>query len=264
MKGFDQEMIEKPQHKKHYESAKARFLQASIEKFFENEFFSVFGPAVRDMIAKELTKLVLRILPPKDHVQPGQIVWNAVSVFTRADNPRCIQVPVVLTLISESDIDDLCNGVPMSKISKKAIARITKEAYHQGALLSMRDIGLFSWRDISAISKKRKEYEREHDTVLPHTGNIHDMGSCITHKSMIVRKVIVERKDPTIVSRETNHTQQAVDKYLKDYNRVKICYRQNKDLNFISQATGLSKNLVKQYLNIISEISEKDLKCKSA
>ena len=41
------------------------------------------------------------------------------------------------------------------------------------------------------------------------------MGSCISHKTAIVRKVVLEKKDPADVARECNHSQRAVDHYLK-------------------------------------------------
>jgi len=126
-----------------------------------------------------------KALPLKDHLKPGQIVWNALPISTRADSANPISVPVTLTLIDEQDIDKLTQGVRMSEIMKQAIARITKEAYAQGALLSMRDIGLLTWRYRSAISQHRKAYEKEYDVSLPHPGSLQDMGSCVSHKAMI-------------------------------------------------------------------------------
>jgi hypothetical protein len=68
---------------------------------------------------------------------------------------------------------------------------------------------------------------------------------------MIVRKVAVDKKDPLNVARETNHSQWAVDRYLKDFNRVRLCHQDGKDPKFISLATGLNKLVVNEYLKII-------------
>jgi len=76
-----------------------------------------------------------------------------------------------------------------------------------------------------SVSRLQMAYEKENDAVLPHTGNLHDMGSSISYKAMIIKKVIKEKKDPLYVARETMHTLPAVDKYLKDYQRVKMCYK---------------------------------------
>ena len=75
----------------------------------------------------------------------------------------------------------------------------------------MRDIELLTWRKKGSLVLYRHKYEDKHKTVLPFTGTLHDMGSCLTHKNIIVRKVILEKKDPRYVAKETHHTQKAVD-----------------------------------------------------
>ncbi len=244
-------MIKSPDYVKRFNSAKVRFLKGSLNSFFKQEFPKLIGPILRTKLIDELVKLIEKILPLKDHLKPGQIVWNVVSISTRAAslNPRF--VPVVLTVINEEDIEKLTRGVPMAQIMEQAIARIIQEAYSQGGLLSMRDIGLLTWRSSGSISSYRKKYEKEHDVTLPHTGSLQDMGSCISHKSMIIRKIQVDKKDPYTVAKETNHSMLAVDRYIKDFNRVRLCYQDGKDDNFISLTTGLNKYVVNEYIKIL-------------
>jgi len=244
-------MIKAPDCLKRFNSAKARFLEGALNIFFKREFPKLLGPILRRKLVEELIKLLQDLLPLKEHVRPGQIVWNAVSTKTRADSPNVRFVPVTLTMINEQDIQQLADGVPMTKVAKQGIARITKEAYAQGALLSMRDIGLFTWRNGSAISQYRKQYEKEQNVTLPHTGSLQDMGSCVTHKSTIVRKITIDKKDPLVVAQETNHSIGAVDRYIKDFNRVRLCYQDGKDQDFISLATGLNKFVVNEYVKLI-------------
>jgi len=127
------------------------------------------------------------------------------------------------------------------------------EAYSQNALLSMRDISLLLAIKYSSASTTRKKYEEKHNVNLPHPGNLQDMGSCITHKYQIIYKCVVEKKDPIIAAKETNHTIMAVDRYLKDFNRVKTLYFDDKDGNYIHLVTRLSLNLIAQYVNIINQ-----------
>ena len=96
------------------------------------------------------------------------------------------------------------------------------------------------------------------NVTLPHTGVLHDMGSCITHKKQIVYKMVVEKKDPTAVALETRHSQKAVDSYLLNYNRVKMAYLSNPDIDFIRLVTGLSKGLINQYILLYEEFKLKD------
>ena len=160
---------------------------------------------------------------------------------------------MVLTLVNSNDAEQLATGTPMSEIAQQSIARMCREAFEQGALLSMRDIGLLVWRSNSAISVIRKKWEVNQQTSLPHIGSIQDFGTCISHKTTIIRKVIYEGKDPRRAADETKHSQRAVDRYLKDFHRVKTCYEHMPDVDFITRTTGLSKHLVKQYVNIIKE-----------
>ena len=80
------------------------------------------------------------------------------------------------------------------------------------------------------------------------------MGSCISHKTTIIRKVIVEKKDPADVARECHHTQRAVDRYLKDFHRVKTAYKQNQDNDYVHIVTGIAKHVVKQYIEMINHV----------
>ena len=246
-------MIEASFSVKHYRSAKARFLKPAIMNFFARECPRFFGPTLREKLADELTALFEALAPERTRVRPGQMLWNALDKNTRGDSPRRRYVPVVLTVISEEDVDQLTRGIHMSKISEQAIARLIREAYAQGGILSGRDLALILNRDPRWTSMRRKRYETEHDCVLPHTGALHDMGSCMTHKATIIRKVVLERKDPAQVARECNHCQAAVDRYLKDYHRVKTLYKLDQSVDFIHLATQIAKHVIKQYIDLIEE-----------
>ncbi|MFQ6084517.1 MAG: DUF1670 domain-containing protein [Candidatus Aminicenantia bacterium] len=249
-------MIKSADCVKRFNSAKVRFLKGALNNFFKQEFPKLIGPILRDKLIDELIKLLDKVLPLKDHLKPGQIVWNAVDIHTRADSKNPKFVPVTLTIINEEDIEKLANGAPMSEIRDNAIARIENEAYRQGALLSMRDIGLLTLRDGGSISNYRIKYEKEHNIILPHTGSLQDMGSCISHKAIIIKKIIIDKKDPYAVAKETNHSMLAVDRYLKDFYRVQYCFNDGKDIEFTSKATGLNKFVVEQYFNILQNFQK--------
>ncbi len=246
-------MLLTPNCQKVYKSANSRFFKPSIEEFFRKEFPNHFGPVIRSNIANELLNIFKKLNIEKSRLKPGQILWNALHKDTRADSPNRKFTPVILTMVNDTDVDKLVKGKSVVNVRKDIVARILKEAYKQNALLSMRDIALLMSKSVSNISKIRKEYETENNTVLPHTGNLHDMGSCITHKYQIVYKVIVQKKDPALVANETNHSQRAVDNYLNGYHRVNTLYKDGKDINFIHTVTNISKFVVKQYIEIIEQ-----------
>lgn len=244
-------MIRQPDCVKRYNSAKARFLKPVIANFFAQECPKFFGPVMREKIADELIKIFETVAPEISRLKPGQMLWNALDKNTRGDSPNRKYVPVVLSIICEKDIDLLTQGTHMSKITEKSIVRMIREAYQQGGILSSRDIGLITLRHPSWVSSVRRHFEAQNDCTLPHTGALHDMGSTVSHKATIIRKIVLEKKDPMAVARECNHTQSAVDRYLKDYYRVKTLYNLNHDVKFIHLTTQIAKHVIVQYIKII-------------
>jgi hypothetical protein len=245
-------MIPKSSSVKHYSSAHDRFFKPAIVNFFEREFCGMFGPVVRENIADALIDLFNSLCPESSRLKPGQIVWNALDKRTRADSDRRRYKPVILSLVTDDDVSMFEKGLSIATIRKNVIARMIKEAYQQGAVLSTRDLSLLLVSGSAYLSRLRIQYEKEYQTVLPHTGIIHDMGTTLTHKRLIIYKHVVEKKDPAIVARETNHSQMAVDKYLKDFSRVKTLLNDNKDLDFIHHTTNIARPVIKQYLQIIN------------
>lgn len=245
-------MIRQPDGIRKYCTAHDRFLKPAIINFFAREFSGYFGPVVRENIADALIEVFEKNVPQTDRVKHGQILWNALDKNTRADSPNRRYVPVVLSLVAHEDIALFEKKKPPKEVRKQVIARIIREAYQQGGILSMRDISLIMATDLSQISVLRTQYETEHKTVLPHTGVIQDMGSTITHKVQIVYKHVVEKKSTKIVARETNHSQKAVDHYIHDYNRVKALVDDKKNIDFIHLATKIAKPVIKQYQDIIT------------
>jgi hypothetical protein len=237
---------------KHYSSAHDRFLKPAIVNFFEREFCGMFGPVVRENIAEALINLFNSLCPESSKLKPGQIIWNALDKRTRADSKNRRYKPVILSLITDDDVSLFEKGNSVSTTRKNVMARMIREAYQQGGVLSTRDLSLLLVSSSSYLSQLRIEYEKEHKTILPHTGVIHDMGTTLTHKRIIIYKHVVEKKDPSIVARETNHSQPAVDRYLKDFYRVKTLVNDNKDINFIHHTTNIARPVIKQYLQLIN------------
>lgn len=246
-------MLRTPDSIRKYRSAHDRFLMPAIMNFFKKEFPGFFGPIVRENIAQSLINIFESLCPEHSRLKPGQMLWNALDKNTRADSYRRRYKPVVLTIVSDEDISMFEQRKSIPMIRKNVIVRITKEAYQQGGILSARDISLLLVHDASHISHLRIEYENENKTILPHPGVLHDMGSTITHKRQIIYKYVVEKKPPMIVAYETNHSQLAVDRYLKDFNRVKVLTNDGKDIDFIHQITNIAKPVIRQYQQIIEK-----------
>ncbi|MGI6323026.1 MAG: DUF1670 domain-containing protein [Bacteroidales bacterium] len=245
-------MIPKTPSVKHYSSAHDRFLKPAIVNFFKREFCSLFGPIVRENIADAIIDLFNSLCPESSRLKPGQIIWNALDKRTRADSEKRRYKSVILSLVTDDEVSMFEKNCSIKEIRQNVMARMIKEAYQQGAVLSTRDLSLLLVSSAAWLSQQRIEYEKQNQTILPHTGVIHDMGTTLTHKRIIIYKHVVEKKDPSIVARETNHSQASVDKYLKDFNRVKTLVNDNKDIEFIHHTTNIARPVIRQYLQIIN------------
>jgi len=245
-------MIQKTYSVKRYNAAHDRFLKPAVVNFFKRELNGLFGPIVRGNISDALIELFNSLCPESSRLKPGQVVWNALDKRTRGDSDKRQYRPVILTLVNDDDVTMFEKGTSIKTIRSNVIARMIDEAYKQDAVLSTRDLSLLLVTDASYLSHIRIEYEEEHKKVLPHAGVIHDVGSTLTHKRIILYKYVVEKKSPLTIARETNHSQRAVDRYLRDFNRVKTLFTDRKDLEFIHHTTNISRTVVKQYLQIIN------------
>jgi Protein of unknown function (DUF1670). len=239
-------MIRRPDSERKYHAAHDRFLKPMITNFLVHEL-RYLGPVTAANVADELIRIFEENTPQKDRLKHGQMLWNALDKNTRADSRNRKYKTVVLSIVTDEDIALFEKNKSIKEIRKQMIARIINEAYQQGGILSARDISLMLATSDSSISTARIEFEKEHNTVLPHTGVLHDMGSSITHKNIIVYKHVVEKKSTNIVALETNHSQRAVDHYIGDYNRVKTLIEDNKNVEFIHLATKIAKPVIKQY-----------------
>jgi hypothetical protein len=239
---------------KHYESAHRHLFAAAFDRFLEQNIPLLGGPEMRQLLINKIIEIFDSYTVANEHLKPGQMLWVAVDKNTRADSTKVRYQPVILTMITDDEITDLADGkrTPPQQLPG-ATARILKEAYAQGALLSMRDLALIFKRSPGEMSTVRQRYETESSEVLPTPATLQDMGSGITHKTLILKKILVEKKDMTKVRQETNHSQQAIDRYLKSYRRVEMLLDDNKKTLYISKVTGLSPYLILQYERIYTD-----------
>jgi hypothetical protein len=248
-------MINKPDRINKYHSAHARFLKPMIINFLVHEL-RYLGPITAANVADELIRIFEENVPQKDKLKHGQMLWNALDKNTRGDSKNRKYKSVILSVVTDDDITLWEQKKSVKEIRKQVIARIMNEAYRQGGILSTRDVGLILSINDTTISLTRTQYETENQTVLPHTGVLHDMGSTISHKQIIVYKYVVEKKATNIIALETNHSQRAVDHYIRDYNRVKTLLDDNKNLEYIHLTTKIAKQVIKQYQNIFNQYNK--------
>jgi hypothetical protein len=137
------------------------------------------------------------------------------------------------------------------EIMETKIARIFKEAYEQGALLTHSDIAYLLHVSTGTVSKQTKAYMERTGEILPTRGIIQDIGRAITHKRIILKLYRKGYQTPDI-ARKTNHTEEACDRYIKAYKKVEKLSKTMKSEE-IAQILGMGISLVEEYIRILNE-----------
>ena len=228
---------------------------------FRERYRFLGGEEITRFIVEDLLEVIEEYRRPLPEVKKGQIVWDGAEIDQGRKPGYGLSMkdtkvkPVVLTLTSEDDIRQLKDGKSGREIKKLVAERLFNEAMEQGVVLNHVDVSLMLKCAPSTIGRYVKEVEAENNVQIPDRGKIHDLGPSVTHKKEIVRYMLKNYSQPEI-RRRTNHSGEAVDRYMRDYNRVKILRNKHAPQE-IAFATGLSKSLVEEYLDLIEEMEGK-------
>ncbi len=200
--------------------------------------------------------LVTNIDDDLHHIHYGQLVWMAVPIDEYPQRGKSIAAtrmkPVVLSFVSDSDITHIAHGFDSSTLRKKRLERWVDEAFDQGALLTQLDLAVLLGVCDAVVSKYVNEIQKS-GKLLPTRGNIHDLSGAITHKREIITLYLEGYLTPEIAMK-TNHANESVDRYIKDYHRVELLWRHGiTDLDQISQLARLSKRVAQQYIDLLPD-----------
>ncbi len=248
--------------------------QQTLQTVLKKELTMHFGFENMDLIADVLIRRFLAIIEqyaPPDPIasEPGRRLRPYQTLVLAVDKNECFGygkrmescrlVPVTVSLITPEELQELVVGTPWPELRCRIAARILKEAYDQGGVLSFSTLGLLTGlRSQAAVSGAIALFRRQNpDVVLPHSGTIFDLGPTLTHKRAAVllkHQGLLEQE----IARRINHHPSAVARYNNDDERVMQLWREHKSPEMISFITGLSLSLVQQYIELNRELSLKE------
>ncbi|MCL7414271.1 MAG: DUF1670 domain-containing protein [ANME-2 cluster archaeon] len=245
-----------------YEPQLQKSMKTVLCSRFISEYGFLGGREVIELIVNDLIKIVGEHQLPLSRVKKGQILWQAVAKDETSSYGKSMSdtrtIPVILTLVSDEEINMRINGSSITQIRKNVTERIMKEADEQRGTLSQPDIALLLAISRASVGKYIQDIQNEKGISLPYRGTIHDLGRAITHKKMIIGHFLRNVQTPDI-SQITGHTEEACDRYIKAYKKVRTLYG-SMNHNEISRTLDMSESLVKEYITIHEEFNKKEEK----
>jgi DNA-binding NarL/FixJ family response regulator len=251
--------------KRHYRAVLHRTFREAVVHLLESEYKLVGSHRVIQMIADDIANLHEEYYQDASHVPPGHIVWRAALDpgrkppvnQTAAEQPT---VSAILPLITPEEIAERVEGCPPGKDRRvwfrerdtRRIVRLVKAALNNPngrQLLTLADLSLLINRSIPVVRRCIREHFERTGELIPTKGFILDQGSNPTHKAIILR-LYEEGKAPPDIARTTEHSLEAVDRYIKDYERVKVLLGEGLTVREISLVIDRGESTVLQYYKL--------------
>ena len=209
------------------------------------------------VITLPLEKLATGDQPPDERLLSyGQLVWMAVPIEEHPERGKSIiktrMKPIILTYLATEDIESFRNGFTSRQLRINRLVRWCHQAYDQGALLTQLDLAVLLNVCDAVVCEYVNEWQKTTGEILPTRGNIHDLSGALTHKKEIITRYLQGHLPPSIAAK-TKHSKEAVDRYIRDYESVKVVRKATADIDKISQITRLSKRVITQYLDLIPQ-----------
>jgi hypothetical protein len=237
--------------------AKRSLKQQVLYKFI-NHYGYQQGPVVAAAIVDDILATTDQLY--SEHLPPRHINWPAVPVHngTKGKSPHIEQlVTVRLQMVTDQEVallnDQKLLGQQAAKrtFNQHRFARWCQEAFDQGAVLTLFDLSLLSGLGEGQVGYLLRQYQDDHQTTLPLRGTVHDIGPAVSHKAEVIRRFL-RGHSPAAIARELNHTQPAVDAYIKDYEVTRKLV-QKFPLDDIPALSRRSRSLVKQHVKLIRQ-----------
>ncbi len=231
--------------------------RAALGTFLSDAVPALRGDLIRDAVVGQLLTLIDTYLPPAERMRPGQMLWYAVDRAEKGGYGKRIEDtairPVIVDLVTDEDIQAFVDHRPRRERQKQVAVRLHRQSHEQGGVFTYADTGALMRLSPSTVGMYIREYERETGQVVPRRGTVHDMGPTLTHKRIICIKHLKEGKSVQQTALETDHSPEAITRYVQDFKRVHVCLKEGWDLGKIAAATGLSQPLISQYVDLIQE-----------
>lgn len=190
----------------------------------------------------------------------GEIAYEAVSANEPAGKHIRLarKLTVRLKLIElNTDLDALAN-YGLAGLRRHRMARITRQAYDQGTLLSYEDLALILTTSPATVRRDVQLLRREGMFIMTR-GTKQDMGPGLSHKTIIL-DLYFNGYTFSEIEQKTNHSESSVKRYLADFVQVASLYKQKFSHQQIRLIAKKSDRLVREYIQLYQTFDKQDNK----
>lgn len=255
-----------------YESINKRNFRSALIHMLESEYKMLGSRKILEMLADDIEDLHRECYPSVDRVGFGEIVFRT----TKDDGQRqsygkkvedYASITVILPLITKEDIerriyykkgDRNSNYEHRESRDIETMVRLIKSTKTQGGLLSGAEVSVLMNRSLGTIRKYLDAYRKKTGEILPLKGYVLDLGSLPTHKAIII-SLYEQGISPADIVLKTSHSQDAVDRYIKQYDQIRILIRKGLDEKAIKEITGRSMKTVKEYIKLYYDLNPREI-----
>ena len=244
------------------DTIEGRFKKRNLTDLLVHKFLSEYGydhgPVIARAIVEDILATIERCWPQR--VPPKTIVWLAVRREwrnRRKDLDVTDLVPVHLPMVLDEELALLTdqqrrgNQKARRAFCRARFARWCFQAYAQGGLLTLLDLSLMSGMSEYFVGQVLHEYEAETGTIVPTRGTVHDLGRGVTHKAEVIRRWL-QNESPDKIARAVSHSQDAVDRYIAAFQKVRLLATKV-PISDLPSLAGLSMGLINEYIALLRQ-----------
>jgi transposase-like protein len=242
-----------------YTSLPKRTFENALLHLLETEYGFLGGRRILGLLIEDVQRLHQEFYPTTDLATSGTLIWTCTADEgkkaeagkpTEAYKTATVRLP----LVTVEDLHQRSTARPDEKLTahereKAQVARLIKSAAEQKGLLTLAEVSMIVNRSCALVARYVQEWQHKTGELLPLKGYRMDQGSSPSHKREIVR-LYEEGLEPPAIAREAGHSLKSVERYLKDYERVKLLLKRGTSVEDISALIGRGRKVVLEYEQI--------------
>ncbi len=185
--------------------------------------------------------------PLLEELEPGQVVWLCRGTRKSRRQDPLLFVPVVLTLMAPGEDTQFGHRGELKAVKVRQIERMTTEAWRQDGVLTNFELEWLTGLTQTTIRELLEGYQERFGIILPTAGTVLDMGRTLTHKKIVVEMALSGMTTKEI-ARRIYHTEEAVDSYLKTFDKILILRHFKLPVSAMARVLGHGQTLINEHL----------------